>query len=318
VFRILPNHLIDRLAWDACVEQAQQPLQYGLSWYWDVVCPGWEGAVWLSAEGSYRAVMPLGTRWRWGHRCVEQPLFTQLTGIFHRGDISEQAFFEAFYAQRPWVSRMQFFNTDLHFSPKDIFYKKRKNFLLDLSQSYETIRAGYHSDRRRQVRLAQQQGWSLIESQDIEPMRKLFAANTAHKIKGGVAPRAYQILTQLHQEMHQRGLSTLWYAQKEEKIEAGIWLTHFQQRTVYLFNAASPVGRNGEARTWLLDRYFEQSAGRSNHVFDFESPALPDIMSFYESFGTMPMNFWEIRYNRMVHLRFLKCLKDRILSPFGP
>ena len=44
---------IDRKKWDHCVMNSRQGLVYSLSWYLDLVAPGWTGLV----EDDYKSVI---------------------------------------------------------------------------------------------------------------------------------------------------------------------------------------------------------------------------------------------------------------------
>ncbi len=41
----LKHHEIDKQRWDACIQEARNAQIYALSWYLDVVTPGWEAIV---------------------------------------------------------------------------------------------------------------------------------------------------------------------------------------------------------------------------------------------------------------------------------
>lgn len=292
--RHLRHAAIDRAAYDACVEAAPNGLVYGLSWWLDVVSPGWEALV----LGDYRAVMPLPVRRRYGLRFVDQPLFCQRLGIFSEnppaaGD--RQAFGEALRRAFPLVSR---FCLDENPRVGDFQLNTRHTHRLDLDQPYANIRAGYNRDRRQNLKRAETVGWELRPGHDIRPLVGWFQRFHARNVAGGVAPTAYRTLENLFLETETRGLSTLWYAVENGQPEAGAWFVRYKNRVTYLFNAATPAGRRGNARTWLLDSFFRENAGR-DLVFDFESPEVPRIAGFYESFGAKPEPYVALSYNHL-------------------
>jgi len=302
--RHLPNAAINRSSYDTCVEAVPNGLIYGLSWWLDVVSPGWEALV----LDDYRAVMPLPVKRRYGIRFVEQPLFCPFLGIFSRESLTGatvDVFSELVRSQFRLVTRFCLFpvggggtRTVANGPVSGFNTARRHTHLLDLSHPYETLRAGYSRDRLQNLARAERFGWEVRESTDIRPLMSWFRENHAARIAGGIAPEAYGVLEKLVDETQRRGLSTLWLAEKDGQPEAGAWFVPWNGRVVYLFNAATPLGRQGNARTFLLDRFFRQHAGQPL-VFDFESPEVASIARFYESFGAKPQPYIQLNYNRL-------------------
>ena len=292
--RHLRNQTIDRVAYDACVEAAPNGLVYGLSWWLDVVSPGWEALV----LDDYRAVLPLPVKRRYGIRFVEQALFCQRLGIFSRkkpSAVERRAFAENLRAGFPLVTRLCLDASSL---ADELPAETRQTHCLDLSQPYSGIRDGYNPDRRQNLKRAETAGWEIQHSQNIRPLVEWFRCFHARNIVGGVAPSAYRTLENLFLETERRGLSTLWYAVKNGQPEAGIWFVTYKNRVFFLFNAATPAGRQGNARTFLLDSFFRENADR-DLVFDFESPEVPSIAGFYESFGAKREAYVTMSYNQL-------------------
>ncbi|UFH56539.1 GNAT family N-acetyltransferase [Spirosoma sp. KNUC1025] len=137
-----------------------------------------------------------------------------------------------------------------------------------------------------------------MESGDVAPLLNLFRENHADEIPGGVAVWAYRMFENLTKELNSRGLATLRYAVREGRIEAGALFVQEGNRLIYLFNAASPAGRLGNARTLLIDQIIREKAGKPA-VFDFESPVKASIRDFYRSFGATEESFWHISWSRL-------------------
>lgn len=74
---------LDRAQWDDLVTQAPNGLIYALSWYLDIVSPGWEALVRVE-DGRYMAGLPLPVRVRFGLRYLQQPPYAQQLGLFAR------------------------------------------------------------------------------------------------------------------------------------------------------------------------------------------------------------------------------------------
>ena len=292
--RHFPNAEIDRAAYDACVEAAPNGPVYGLSWWLDVVSPGWEVLV----LDDYRAVLPLPVKRRYGVRFIDQPLFCQRIGLFSEKFLSSserRAFGKRLWSSFPLVTR---FCLDENPSAEGVRVETRHTHRLNLSQPYAEIRNGYNLDRRQNLKRAEAVRWEIQADHDICPLIDWFQRFHAQNIAGGVAPEAYRILEKLFIETEKRGLSTLWYAVKNGQLEAGAWFVTYKNRVIYLFNAATPIGRQGNARTFLLDSFFRENAG-ATLTFDFESPEVPAIADFYESFGAKEEPYVSLSYNRL-------------------
>ena len=294
----LTNAAIDRSAYDACVSAAPNGVIYGLSWWLDVVSPGWEALVWEDEAGHYRAVLPLPIRRRFGVRFVQQPLFCQFLAVFSTEPASSQlhhAFLQALQKQFRLVTRfcLSGFSTEQAGA-----VKIRHTHLLDLNQLYAAIRSGYNADRKQNLNRAEQAGWEITEGAEIGTLSQFFRENHERQIAGGAAPWAYPMLETLFAEAERRGVSTLWYASKNGQVEAGAWFVEGQGRAIYLFNAATPAGRQGNGRTFLLNEFLCKNAEKEL-VFDFESPEIKSISDFYQSFGAKPEPFVELSYNHL-------------------
>jgi hypothetical protein len=109
---------------------------------------------------------------------------------------------------------------------------------------------------------------------------------------------AYASLNRLIQALQQRGLATLRYALRNGQIEAGALFVQEENRIIYLFNAASEMGRRGNARTLLIDQIIRANA-ETPVLFDFESPQEKSIVNFYRSFGATEAVFCEVRWSRL-------------------
>ena len=170
--------------------------------------------------------------------------------------------------------------------------------VLNLSSGYNALYRGNSHDRRQNLKRALAANWTIVESADPEPLITLFHENHAAGIDGGVANWAYDILRNLVAELSKRKLITLRYACQNGHIDAGALFVYEGNRIIYLFNAASEIGRRGNARTVLIDQLIREKAGR-DVIFDFESPEKSSIRQFYQSFGTVEEPFYALRWNRL-------------------
>ncbi len=305
--QLLPRSAINLDAWNRCINSSPNRIVYAYTWYLDAVTnlPNWrwEGLVLLTKSGDYRAVMPVPLRRKFGIWVVHQPLFCQFLGVF--GAEITPNLVEAF--ARTLLKKYRY-GSVFHINSSPAFAEmglqpfssqQAHTHLLDLSNSYQTIHGNYSSDTRRHLRQATAFGWVVQESTDPAPLLALFWQHHARQIPGGVGEWAYELFENLFGDLQKRGLATLRYAIRAERIEAGAVFIESDNRVIYLFNAASEVGRTHHARTLLIDQVIQEQAGCERVMFDFESPENESITRFYQGFGATESPYWTLRWNRL-------------------
>ncbi|KAA5539255.1 GNAT family N-acetyltransferase [Adhaeribacter rhizoryzae] len=310
--RYFSNRQINYAAWDACVAASEQRLVYALSWYLDVVSPGWAGLV-EEQDGQYVAVMPLPIKQQFGIHYLAQPLFCQQLGFFAiTNAVQPKQFVAAIKRHFSLISKYTF-NTSNTFllnpeEKSDLHVYQHYTHHLNLNQSYEAIYQNYSRDRKLNLKRSQKAGLIIRESTDIEILIRLFKEDAATRIRGGVSEAAYGQLQQLYQVLAAKGLATLLYTQTSAgEIDAGCLFVTYGQKIIYLFNAASIAGRSRNGRSLMLDYMIQKYAGQP-YIFDFESPAdISSIIRVYQGFGAEPAPFYTITQNNLpVPLKFLK------------
>lgn len=318
----LKHHNIDRTLWDAVVGQSRQRQVYAMSWYLDVVSPGWEAVVELDAVGAYITVMPVPWRSRLGIRYIQQPLFCQQLGIYSLAESIAEATYRDFvreiYRRFRYVSGYNFNTTNqLPASlPPKVQASQTLTLYLPLDKPYEALHQGYTRDRKMNLRRAQKAGLTIDESEDMEPIIQFFREETADRIYGGVAEEAYTMLRQLHQVLQEKGIARLCYTTDSQgRKNSGCLFIIWGGHIVYIFNAAPQHGRKQNGRTLMIDRMIRQYAGQEM-LFDFESPGErePDILHFYKSFGPEEKPIPVLQYNQLPGgVRYMREARMRLI-----
>ncbi len=335
---LLHRHQIDDTAWNALIDRSPHSIIYAYTWYLDVISPDWAALCLMgTAHGSetstpreeinsqskvasertnlcrddlqvpsYTAVMPLPVLKKWGVATLRQPLFCQYLGIFSSGVLSTEVlklFLRALGSNLSYISDYAFHPSQTSLLRKvlaqnsDFSFVEKSTHWLDLDKPYAEVRTQYKKDRRINLARSIKESWQICESADAEPLLSLFQAHHAPKIKG-VKAHAYPLFRKLTKVLLKKERASIRYATLEGEIHAGIMMLESKAMGIYIFNAADALGRRGNARTFLLDQYFRQAAGRL-HTFDFESPEVPGIARFYESFGAEQRVYISIKKNRL-------------------
>ncbi len=327
---LLHRHQIDDVAWNALIDRSPHLTIYAYTWYLDVVSPGWKGLTvdnsiadsdqWTANStqdttgdlpnsekaSGYFAVMPLPIRKKWGLTTLQQPLFCQYLGIFSGNTLSTEkisAFLGALGRHFSYISDYAFHPLQanvlqkalVHFS--EFHFVEKTTHWLDLDSTYAQIAARYKIDRRNNLKRSIKKGWQIIISTDARPLLSLFRDNHAPKIQG-VKEYAFPLFSKLAEVLLKQKKAKIQYVMFNGEIRAGVMFLENNGTGIYIFNAADAIGRQGNARTFLLDQYFQQAAG-ALHTFDFESPEAAGIARFYESFGAEKRVFISIKKNKL-------------------
>jgi hypothetical protein len=303
LLRYLSHSQIDYQQWDACVAASPQAIVYGLSWYLDVVSPGWAGLV-EEEQGRYLTVMPLPAARKIGIAYLRQPFFAQQLGLFSvRDRVDITGALDLVLGHYPLISRYAFNtgNQDLPLAAHPHLHSQQHfTHHLDLSLPYEHLSRHYSRDRKLNLGRARKAGLQVEASDDIGPLIALFQSDAAARITGGTPPEAYRLLEALFAACKDRGLASLYYTRTAAgEWDAGCLFVRYAHKIIYLFNAASVAGRRRNGRSLLIDRVIRQYAGQP-YVLDFESPAaVPSIIRVYQGFGSRPLPYYSIRYNQL-------------------
>jgi Acetyltransferase (GNAT) domain len=292
---------IDSTQWDDFIAASPQRILYAYSWYLDTVSPDWKALI-VVENDQWQAVMPLPCRKKWGMNVVQQPFFCQLLGVFTNSSVDYREASNLLLTELKtsfrYISTYSGRFAEHTIFPEGLKVTNATNLILPLHHPYSVLFQHYSHDRQTNLKRAQNSHWTAQKSTDVEPLIQLFTKNHADQIEGGVSENAYDLLRAVTALLAQKKALRLVYAVRESRIEAGALFAIFNNRIIYLFNAASPTGRQGNARTWLLDRMIQEYA-ETDFVFDFESPKIPSIASFYQSFGAQPEVYSQLSFNNL-------------------
>lgn len=301
---LLSRSEIDEGKWNRLIDESRQSLVYGLTWYLDIVSPEWVAFVWPSSV-DYQVIMPVPVLRKYRFRVVQQPLFCQYLGLFSKGELPPETingFLSALVSNFSYISSYNFNpdQTEHIISTAQSFAKLETTIhyshLLDLSKSYPHIFDSYSKDRKVNIKRADGWNWEEYEDKNLDPMLDMFRQNHESKIHGGVNPNTYDLLKQLLAKAGETCDIKVVYAGQNGRYCAGIVAMAYNGRAIYIFNSANKEGREGNARSWLLNSYFKTRA-ESDLIFDFESPDIASISGFYESFGATSSPYVVVHMN---------------------
>jgi hypothetical protein len=298
---ILVSQAIDKDKWNRCVCENENGLIYSSTHYLDAICDNWHGLV----VNDYTAVMALPWRKKFGIRYGYIPPFIQQLGLI--GDISNIESIELIKSIQQFISF-----ADIHFNfsnsslVKTISVSARTNLLIDLSQPYDNIRAGFKNDTKENIRKAEMQKFLYSSETDIDKAISLYQLHYGERMKHILQADYYNFL-QLSRyfEINSQCFTRQVTDEKGALLAIALFLKD-EKRIYNLMNTTLPEGRNSEANYFLLDRVIAEFSGQSL-LFDMEGSDLPGVRTFYEKFGAVSQPYFYYHYNRLPWpLRLLK------------
>jgi hypothetical protein len=289
MIRFLQNSEIDRTAWDKCINESRQGLIYGLSWYLDLVSPGWCGL----EDDDYSAVMPLPVKKKYGIPYIIQPLYTQQLGVFSEKEVPTEKITEFINAIPP---QYKYIALNLNFaneiSPGIASTEMNSNFELALDPSYEYIEAEYSTNTRRNIQKAA--GLNISFNGSKEELVRLKAENTAKNRKRISSQKIIEFVS----AVMERGSGFVCSASAGDKTCATVFFLHHQKRIYYLIPVSDSLGKEKKAMFAIIDLVIQKFAG-SSMILDFEGSNIPGLARFFEGFSAVNHAYPVLKINTM-------------------
>ena len=294
MIQYLQHNQIDKKKWDATIAECGNI--YAYSWYLDTVHPNWEALV----EDDYQAVMPITGGKKFGVNYLYQPYFVQQLGVFSKQPLTQEKT-EAYLKAIP--SKYRF--AEIRLNENNTFEKDiqgieyHRNVLLDLNQSYESIRANYHQNTKRNLAKAEANNLQIINTVIPYHVVALFTDNRGALLdKWGKAE--YVRLTSLTKKAVNKNHAFIFGVTEKgigELLCAAIFMKT-GNRITFLFSGLKQAGKDKQAMTYLLD-YVIQKYADQPLVFDFEGSDDDNLARFYLGFGGEEVKYPGYTFNKL-------------------
>ncbi len=285
IIRHLHHEEINRLQWDAVASSATVGLPYAMSWYLDVVSPGWEGLVSVSRENDYDVIFPLPVKPLCGIRRLVQPVLTQQLGLFSSRPLLEKEV-KAFLQAIPYKSFVLQLNESNPIESLPFRTKRRTNLTILLDRTYETLFKSYSDNTRRNVRKSSDLLVSTITFEEFLPFCQ---RNNRYNI---ASP---SLLVSLFEAAKSQGSSILLGVRHplSSELLAVSFLLRTDHRLIYLLPASSPEGRRQSAMFRLVDEIIRLNCAQSL-ILDFEGSMIDGVSRFYRGFGAQEQIYYKV------------------------
>ena len=260
---------LDVEKYDSCIENSAQSRIYAFSWYLDIVADNWDVLV----LNDYEAVMPIPWKQKFGLKYVTQPYFCQQLGIFSKEEISEEI-------QRQFIRKIpiQYLKVSLALNSQNMLISThvRKNLFLQLCKNHESLRKNFSKGRKHAIKVAEK--------------NQLIVAETSIQSLIDIQKKLYQYefseekLQKLSEQLLHQQKGAILGIFKDQVLLGGALFVFSTKRIVYLFSAFTELGRELQAASFLLNFMLKKSEN-SQLIFDFEGGNIPNMATFYNSFG---------------------------------
>jgi hypothetical protein len=286
---------IDAARWDEVISRSQAETLYPYSWYLDAVAENWSALV---ADG-YRFVMPLVWKRRAGIRYLYQPYYTQQLGVFSWEPV-DPSIITSMLAMLPGKYR---FGT-IHLNAGNrigahppFSLAERTNFVLRMGPGYETLRAGYSENTRRNLLRA---GAANNEVARDVTCRELVDFKRENDVIRRSDKQA-RWLVSLLQTIQAKGSGEIYAVRDKGVLSAATFFGFSLTRAIYLVSASSGAGKENRSMFKLVDAFIRDHAG-SDLLLDFEGSNIPGVARFFEGFGAGKETYQSVSFSRMPRL----------------
>ena len=263
---------LDIEKYDACIENSIQSRIYAFSWYLDIVANNWDVLV----LDDYKAVMPVPWNRKYFFKYISQPYFCQQLGIFSKEIISQELQEEMLNCiPKKFVKISLNFNSDNSLSVKNVVLMK--NYILELNDTYEMLFKSFSKGRKHAVKVGEKNNLSVKNATIVELIN---IKNKFYDYQGFSESKLIEICNYILKT--NCGL-VLGVYKDDVLIGGGVFLIS-NNRITYLFSAFNAEGRKFQAASFLIKSIIERNEN-SNFILDFEGGNLPNIATFFKSFG---------------------------------
>lgn len=271
MIKYIKNSDIDRNQWDRVVAGwSGQP--YGLSWWLDVVSPGWEALV----KDDYVAVMPLPVKHRYGLTYLVQPRFTQQIGLFGQEDTAE------------FLSKIPYLSYDFNLNFRNCYHAS--NFRIHTNYIINNV-SQPDTNTLRNIRKADR----CVTYRQVSPDDFISLWASENRWLGDVS---LELLKRLVAECSKRCMAMLIGAFSEGKMVSAIFAILTNERIILLAPVSSHIGKQTSAMFGIISHIIKNNQDK---IIDCEGSMLPGVARFYRGFGAVEQNYrriWRLSWRR--------------------
>ncbi|MFH0895437.1 MAG: hypothetical protein V2A54_13455 [Bacteroidota bacterium] len=302
--RYFTHNEIDKNLWDDTVTRSPNGVFYALSWYLDLVSPGWDAL----ADENYESIFPLTHKKKYGISYLCQPRFTQQLGLISKARVSSDRvnlFLHSFPRQFRYVEIN--LNKDNIASQEGFIFKQNIDLELDISSDISEIRKAYSQNLTRNLKKAAKSELHYEQgATNIHDMISLFRKNKGSELDN-LSSTDYALLSLLLNEIIRHGKGEVHSAfNKSGNMIAAAFFATFREKRIFLFSATCRESKETGAMSGLIDHYISLNCGQKC-ILDFEGSNDTKLARFYRGFGSKAFTYQQVKKNNLPPvLRWMK------------
>ena len=294
MIKYLTHQQIDKTKWNECIGHSLNTLIYGFSWYLDEAAPNWAALV----LDDYEAVFPLTHARKYFINYLYQPLFTQQLGVFYKNLLGAEQI-ENFINAIP--KKFRFIDIALnegnHFEVENKSLIKRKNFVLDIEESYKKNQKKYTEHTIRNVKKSKKADCKIV-SQNFDAVVKLYIKHKSEQTLK-VTPKDYNRFSRILTAIQKNEiLNCIGAANEKNEIIASAIFAVYKNRITYLMGVSNKEGREKRAMFLLFNHLIEIYSER-NFMLDFEGSDINGVAKFFKGFGAINQPYYKLHINNL-------------------
>lgn len=278
-YKIIKNSEINKADWDLHIDQCFNAKVFAKSWFLDIVSPNWKACI----VGDNEAFIPITAHLKFGFIPVwYQPLLCQQLGVFAKSSSNN-------YLTLLQKIKRNFFRANIHLNdgflyPKNI--EKRANYVLDLNHNYDTLRANYKKDARKNLK--KPLPITIVEeSIDVAQMNEVIEIyKSQYGDKQNISKKLAETIKKLMLTAAKNNAAEAYSIINSEGniLFKGVILKD-AKRIYYSFAAPTDLGRAVNITHYFIDYLIKKYAG-STLLLDFEGSSIPSVAQFYAKWGS--------------------------------
>lgn len=283
--RILNNNEIDKDRWNQLVQSSTDIQIYNNSNYLDALCPNWQAII----VGDYEACLALPFKKKFGFKIYANPPFLQKLNVLGKQSKPNLALIEDAIKKLKLV-RLGINNN--YFG--DIRCLQRQNYIIDLSNSYESIKASYKTNAIRNIKKAHTYNLKVIQNVDYNITIKHFLDSYRHlnnyKDEHVLALKKYL-------NNHQSKFECYGVMLNDELLIYSVIILKDTNRLYYLISGAQKDYKKYKPTYFFIDWFLKEKSNSKNIIFDFEGSDIATIAYYYKSYGAINEGYYQYEAN---------------------
>ncbi len=271
--KYLKNRLIDKEAYDSCINQSPNPKVYAYSWYLDHMTMGnWDALV----TDDYSYVFPLPFNYKFGFlRYNNIPPFVQQLGIFGKNvDASIVNCFLSNLSLNSIVTR-QFFNAS-NLIEKPLAILPNYQLVLD---DYEIIKKDYKQDLKNNLKKIDFNNVEINSSACIKKTIDLFK-----KTYPIINDNRYLLFEKVANTAIEKGNGVNYSFHLNGKELAYTFFLKNHKYIHYILPGPTEFGRKHSIIQSILDYVIKSNCGK-DLILDFEGSSIPNVALLYKKYN---------------------------------